>query len=279
MNKMTNTASVGNDTLRVGEHSAPSAVTLNDREAGIALPLTLILLLAMTLIAIATLRTTTMEENMTANSRLRQIAFNTAEAALREAELNISQIRNVRETFFGIGALLPNNIAPGNTCDGLLNGTEDPGGYCLPAELTYSAPGTRNAAPAPARWKDNGPGGLDVWNVAGRHSIFKNLLDSQLQREGVIDPPKYIIEFMGNFDYRERNGSATQLRPRYSGAFVGNCRQSGNNELSPPSDVWPYCAADSRVFRITIQATAGPRARQAQVLLQSFFRDNGSTGQ
>ena len=64
----------------------------HNKQNGIALPLTLILLFAMTLLGIATLRTTTIEENMSANSRLRQVAFNAAETTLRDAELNIQSL-------------------------------------------------------------------------------------------------------------------------------------------------------------------------------------------
>lgn len=236
-------------------------------QSGIALPLTLILLLAMTLVAIATLRTTTLEENMTANSRLRQIAFNAAETALREAETAVLELNTtgggVRRQFFGNVFIGPkgNPSIPGDTCTG---------GYCTPARFTGDPDNPPAVLPTSERWEDPA---LDVWNDNSRHIQFTNLANSDLQLEGVFEPPKYIIEFMGNYDYKEPNLNSP--RPVFSGAYVGNCRSDNNNELTPPNNVWPFCAADPAIYRITVRATAGPRARQAVVMLQSHFRSTG----
>lgn len=55
-------------------------------QAGISLVIVLILLLIMTLLGIAVLRGTLLEERMTANLYDRSLSFQAAEAALREAE-------------------------------------------------------------------------------------------------------------------------------------------------------------------------------------------------
>lgn len=236
------------------------------KQAGLALPLTLILLFAMTLIAIATLRTTTMEENMTANSRLRQIAFNAAETALVEATDVVKGLRGQsrRALFFGSGT--DNIIAP----DPLIANKGDvcTNGFCTPAK--YNSP----ASPAAngERWEDTT---LNVWGDANKHITFSNYAASNLDDEGVFEAPKYIIEFLGNFDLREPNtalASNRNARPKFGGSFTGNCRDPITNALQPPNDKWPYCASDPAVYRITVRATAGPAARQAVVLLQATVR-------
>lgn len=239
-------------------------------QAGLALPLTLMLLFVMTLIAVATLRTTTQQENMSANTRLRQIAFNAGETALIEAERAVQQIRYERELF--IGAHLTPDPLIANRGDLCLNG------FCTPAQFTSDA----STAPNGERWEDPD---LDVWNEAGRHIEYENFANTDLINEGVLEAPKYIIEFLGNYDYKDLNEriasartdrsisgkqSRQVFRPKFDGPFKGNCRDlEESNELSPPNNVWPFCAADPAVYRITVRATAGPEARQSIVLLQS----------
>lgn len=61
------------------------------RERGAALIVVLLLLLAMTMLGLATLRGTLMEERMSANMFDRSLGFQAAEAALREAETRLLQ--------------------------------------------------------------------------------------------------------------------------------------------------------------------------------------------
>lgn len=56
------------------------------RQSGVALVVVLILLLVMTLLALASVRGTVMEERMSSNQFDRSLAFQAAEAALREGE-------------------------------------------------------------------------------------------------------------------------------------------------------------------------------------------------
>lgn len=232
------------------------------KQSGLALPLTLILLLVMTLIGIATLRSTTMEENMTANSRLRQVAFNAAETTLREAEVTVENLAGQRRRalFFGADKTRPidTQINSGDTCTD---------GYCTPAQFTSPA----SPAPQGERWEDPT---LDVWNNPDRHFEYSNFMDNELARNGVLEPPKYIIEFLGNFNYRELNvnlASQPNIRPKYDDDFVSSCEMA-NGLPKPPNDTWPYCPSDSGVYRVTVRATAGPPARQAVVTLQSTIR-------
>lgn len=65
------------------------------RERGVALIVVLILLLIVTLLGLASLRGTLLEERMSANLYDRSLAFQAAESALREAELQLSAVNAV----------------------------------------------------------------------------------------------------------------------------------------------------------------------------------------
>ncbi len=64
----------------------PSPSIHRRRERGVTLVVVMLLLLAATLIALASFRLSTLEERMAGNARDRQVAFQAAEAALRDAE-------------------------------------------------------------------------------------------------------------------------------------------------------------------------------------------------
>ena len=135
----------------------------HNKQNGIALPLTLILLFAMTLLGIATLRTTTIEQNMSAKSRFRQVAFNAAAPTLRDAELNIQTLtgngrRNICFTSTG-GRVFsePSNIRQSTSelCQAGPNG-----GFCIPTQ--YNSQVNPNFGDTLERWEDPA---LDVFNV------------------------------------------------------------------------------------------------------------------
>ncbi|MFP7721974.1 pilus assembly PilX family protein [Lysobacter sp. A3-1-A15] len=81
------------------------------KQSGAALMVVLILLLVMTLLGLASLRGTLMEERMSANLLDRSLAFQAAEAALREGEAAI--LANGRAGFPVIGS----GGCNGNLCD------------------------------------------------------------------------------------------------------------------------------------------------------------------
>lgn len=70
--------------------SAP-VMTTPSRQQGAALVIILLLLLVMTLLGLASLRGTLMEERMSAGSFDRSLSFQAAETALREAEATIAK--------------------------------------------------------------------------------------------------------------------------------------------------------------------------------------------
>lgn len=84
-------------------------------QQGAVLVVVLVLLLVMTLLGLASLRGTVMEERMTANLRDRGLGFQAAEAALREAEAQV--LANGHAGFPAIG---------GGGCNGGLCDTPDP---------------------------------------------------------------------------------------------------------------------------------------------------------
>jgi type IV pilus assembly protein PilX len=63
-----------------------SFMKIKTRQTGVALVTGLIFLVVMTIIVIAALRSSTLEERMAANARNRQLALQAAEAAMRDAE-------------------------------------------------------------------------------------------------------------------------------------------------------------------------------------------------
>ena len=68
----------------------PATCNVTNRQRGVALVIILLLLLVMTLLGLASLRGTLMEERMSAGSYDRSLSFQGAEAALREAEASIA---------------------------------------------------------------------------------------------------------------------------------------------------------------------------------------------
>ncbi|MEE9355780.1 MAG: PilX N-terminal domain-containing pilus assembly protein [Methylococcaceae bacterium] len=64
------------------------------RHQGAVLPVSLIILLVMTLVGVTSMQTTSLEEKMAGNSKDSNLAFQAAEAALRSGEMNIEAVGN-----------------------------------------------------------------------------------------------------------------------------------------------------------------------------------------
>ena len=80
-------------------------------QRGAALLTVLLLLLIMTLLGLASLRSGLLEERMTGNLYDRGIGFQTAEAALREAEAALVALPRPIPAFTGVGGLYPLPVA------------------------------------------------------------------------------------------------------------------------------------------------------------------------
>jgi len=229
------------------------------KQNGIALPLVLILLLVMTLLGITTLKMSMFEEQMAANARLREAAFNVAETTLRFGETHAERLKdNIRiaEIAYdgGTTRLFQNDLTnqqwpepgvdhPGDSCTG---------GYCIPVQFHQSS----NAVPSFERWEDPA---LDVWENGGRHHKYVDFDSAQFDLNGISEAPKYIIEYLG--DYPVKN-SAGDVDPK-CGTFPSETGYNAKNVE------WPYCFDDPSFFRVTARAVAGDPGKQSVVILQS----------
>ncbi|MBW8328804.1 MAG: hypothetical protein K0M48_06540 [Thiobacillus sp.] len=84
------------------------------RQAGMALITGLMLMVALTLLAMAAMRTTMLEERMSGNARDRDMAFQAAEAALRAGE---QVLRGATLPTFATGTAYTPRIAQGTLTD------------------------------------------------------------------------------------------------------------------------------------------------------------------
>lgn len=131
---------------------------LPKQQNGMVLIIALIILLAMTTIGVSSISTTTLEERMAGNFNDRNLALQSAEAALRDGERFILKNRPDASQFNN------NCTVQAGLCDYVNNNA-----------LTTSY------------WMD-----ATIWSTANRHRIYNTTLDNNLYSQ-----PKYIIEFMG----------------------------------------------------------------------------------
>ena len=124
------------------------------RQNGIALVVVLILLVAMSLLAIVSLRGTLMEERMSANMMDRSLSFQAAEAALREGE--------------ALAATKP--VLPASGCNN---------GVCAMPDAT-AAPRWRDAAV----WAGARVAVVDLGGTTARPRYFIELLDENVPARG-----------------------------------------------------------------------------------------------
>lgn len=99
-----------------------------DRQQGIALVVGIIFLLLMTLIGVTAIQTTSLDERMAGNVRDRNLAFQAAEAALRDAEEDIRGIGTRNPAISGISDFsldCNSDGTAGNDDDGLCDRRPD----------------------------------------------------------------------------------------------------------------------------------------------------------
>lgn len=143
--------------------------TTPTRQRGVVLIIALIILLALTILGVSGMSTTTMQERMSANTRDRQIAFQAAEAALRDGE----------------------NYVQNNTMDPTMFDTNCTNGLCDCSDKTTGCV---------EYWTDPA---LSVWTTANRHKLYSSAYPS------VAAQPEYIIEYMGNVNPAGISSSTT----------------------------------------------------------------------
>jgi len=127
------------------------------KQRGVVLVIALVLLFTLTLIAVSSMGTSRLEQKMTANMRDRQVAFQAAEAALREGE-----------RFVQDNALIEANFDAACT-----------GGQCL-------CTSTMVGGCTIEYWTDTG---LNVWSTAKHKTYSGTLIGAQ--------PALFIVEFLG----------------------------------------------------------------------------------
>lgn len=147
-----------------------------NKQKGVVLATSLIMLLIMTLLAVTAMSTTTIQEKMAGSTLDRERAFQAAEAALRDAE---QFIENPPAAFDPL-----TNFVVDNCTNGLCTKREDNAGFNI--DLGSDDDGWINE-----RWLDST---LNVWNVASKHRKYTTTIN------GVSTAPKYIIEFLSIVD-------------------------------------------------------------------------------
>jgi type IV pilus assembly protein PilX len=148
------------------------------RERGAVLIVSLIMLLVVTLIAVSSMQGTVMEEKMAGNTRDRNLAFQTAESSLREAETYVEGLASMG-TFNGSGGLygltdLEPYYADSTTWSDTLNhvvGSEPHGSYAAPRYFIkhYTiVKGTAGALNLSGYGDNKGTGDITIFKVTAR---------------------------------------------------------------------------------------------------------------
>lgn len=178
-------------------------VPFSSRQRGATLLIALVMLIVMTLLGLASIRSSSMQERMGANLYDRSLAFQAVESALREAEARISAgtvVTNSNGFYCPPNGIPPSCAAPGPSA-------------------TESAPETEGETPASAtvsyieRWKDSST----QWAAA---TTWWGSVDDDMKARlgGANRRPEYIIEYMGQSEDGTgcgRSGSTSCRGPRY----------------------------------------------------------------
>lgn len=147
------------------------------RQRGAVLIVALVILLVVTALGAAAMRSATLEMRMASNSQERQQAFDAAEAALRNAEAWLDLNGHISQAKVGCTG----NGCYSNTCTG---------GRCWfgewPNPQHDQCDRTPATLPSQQVWADST---LEVWSTATRHVV--------VDLDGIDDAndPRYIIEF------------------------------------------------------------------------------------
>lgn len=135
-------------------------LSLPKKQNGIVLIMVLSLLVALTILGVSSMSTSTLETRMANNFQDRNHAFQAAEAALREGE-RLVESSNFTGTEF-------NNNCTNGLCQ------------CDNTNCDFNGNATQTF------WEQD-----SVWNTSTRHKTYSTAL-------GVATPAQYIIEHMGN---------------------------------------------------------------------------------
>mgnify|MGYP001819286891 FL=1 len=150
------------------------------KEQGAVLIVSLVMLLIVTLIAVSSMQGTVMEEKMAGNTRDRNLAFQTAESALREAETYVAGLASMG-TFNGSNGLYgltdsePDyvNSATWSDATNHVVGSEPHGSYAAPRYFIKhytTVNGTTGALNMSGSGDNKGSGDITIFKVTARSS-------------------------------------------------------------------------------------------------------------
>ncbi|MBV5284875.1 MAG: pilus assembly protein [Methyloversatilis discipulorum] len=150
------------------------------RQRGATLLIALVMLVVMTLLGLASIRSTSMQERMGANLYDRSLAFQAVESALREAEARISintAVTNSAGFYCPPNGVPPSCAAPGPSATESATESETP---------------SASSASYIERWKDP----ATTWASA---TTWWGSVDDDMKARlgGANRQPQYIIEYMG----------------------------------------------------------------------------------
>lgn len=150
------------------------------RQRGATLLIALVMLVVMTLLGLASIRSTSMQERMGANLYDRSLAFQAVESALREAEARITintAVTNSAGLYCPPNGVPPSCAAPGPSATESATESETPS----TSATTYIE-----------RWKDS----TTTWASA---TTWWGSVDDDMKARlgGTNRQPQYIIEYMG----------------------------------------------------------------------------------
>lgn len=158
-------------------NSVRNSLQRPNSQRGAVLLVSLIILLVLTLLGIATMESTGMEMKMANRSREHMIAMQAAEAGLRAAEMYIQDIGFSENELTDSGCNAGTQNCFKEDCSD--------GGYCFNGTNAGNWSSCSLTAPAQPVWNDSA---LAVWTTNGRHH---QLVSGQIKAN-----VKYVVEFL-----------------------------------------------------------------------------------
>lgn len=216
------------------------SVRSRSSQSGATLLIALVLLIVMTLLGLASIRSTSMQERMGANMFDRSLAFQAVESALREAESTITVTTVVTNS---AGLYCPPNGTPptcavsgssGGGSSGGETGTPSAGSTASESSGSSESSSSGSTSSYLERWNDP----ATEWRQAT--TWWNNASATTKSRLGSNRVPQYIIEYMGDFE----DGTG--------------CGKAGNTSCKGPR------------FRVT--ARMPPVDNMPNVVLQTSYR-------
>lgn len=149
-----------------------------NRQGGAVLAVSLIMLLVVTLIAVASMQGTMLEEKMAGNSLDRNLAFQATESAVREAEIGIEGVASLGSYdgaagLFGLGDAEPDHVTATTWTDATQHivATADYGAYLAPqfyVKHFTTVLGTEGALNMSGYGDNKGTGDVTVFKITAR---------------------------------------------------------------------------------------------------------------